>query len=355
MIFKKISTALLGCTCIFSLAHAELITTVRFTEPEGTVRADERIQVWLTLTVEEGSDPLILDRNALAPDFGLPQRLVPTVGDLYRDYFEGSYVLEVGPVNVPFSNWDYFYPSYNYWPCGDASPLMYCGNGNYTYVPGRDRVGEAFDSRIYSSEGTFTLYPGESRDFLVISYEPYKGMAPPGTYEVLQAGLGFGFQGDVDDGWAYFGQSNLGQACESHSSSCTFKRTVIPVPGANSVVGIDVQPGDDDNYIETEGNYSDKVTVDIAGNDFFDASMIDPATLAFGPLGAGAFDAAGTIKDRNADGHDDLRVRFRVKDTGISCELQSPSVVEISGESFAGEAFSGAESIRTPECPSCHP
>ena len=121
---------------------------------------------------------------------------------------------------------------------------------------------------------------------------------------------------------------------------------------------IDVEPNDPDNYVETEGNFSDKVNVAIIGDNNFDATQVDATTLKFGageavPLPLGT---PGIIRDADGDGlADDLQVKFRIADTGITCEYAEAA--ELTGETFSGDAFSASDSVTTPDCPTsgCHP
>jgi hypothetical protein len=123
-----------------------------------------------------------------------------------------------------------------------------------------------------------------------------------------------------------------------------------------SDVSIDIEPNDPDNYVETEGNYSDMMYVAILGNPDFDATQVDATTLALGPTEAAALNPPGIVRDADGDGNaDDLQLKFRIVDTGITCEYTEP--VDLTGRTFSGDVFSASGSITTPDCPTagCHP
>jgi probable HAF family extracellular repeat protein len=120
-------------------------------------------------------------------------------------------------------------------------------------------------------------------------------------------------------------------------------------------IDIDIQPNDDNNYVETEGQFSDKMHVSILGSNVLDAGQIDAATVRFGPAAAAPHVLPGTIVDTNEDGYNDLKLRFRTGATGIVCEQIDAPV--LTGEIFAGELITGTDSVTTPDCPTagCHP
>lgn len=127
------------------------------------------------------------------------------------------------------------------------------------------------------------------------------------------------------------------------------------IEGAKSVADIDIQPSDENNVVETEGGFSDKMFVSILGSNYFDVGQIDAATVRFGPAEASPHKLPGTFVDTNGDGYSDLNLMFRIGATGITCEeIEDP---ELTGEKYDGNSFSGSDSVTTPDCPtsSCHP
>jgi probable HAF family extracellular repeat protein len=120
-------------------------------------------------------------------------------------------------------------------------------------------------------------------------------------------------------------------------------------------VAIDIQPNDANNFVETEGEFSDKMYVSVLGSNVLDAGQIDATTVRFGPAESAPHKLPGTIVDTNEDGYSDLKLTFRTGATGIVCEQIDDLV--LTGEEFGGESITGSDSVTTPDCPSegCHP
>lgn len=79
----------------------------------------------------------------------------------------------------------------------------------------------------------------------------------------------------------------------------------------------------------------------------FDATTVNPATVRFGRTGAEAAPVRSALKDVNGDGKIDMILHFETRDTGIKCGDTSAS---LTGQTAGGEAFQGADSIRTAGC-----
>jgi hypothetical protein len=123
------------------------------------------------------------------------------------------------------------------------------------------------------------------------------------------------------------------------------------------VVDIVVQPNDPDNFVKTDGNFSDKMFVSIEGSAEFDATQVDSATVKFGPAEVSPHIIPGVINDRNKDGFDDMELRFRIADTGLGCDLVDEAVT-LTGETNGGLIqFESSDVVTTTECvaTSCHP
>ena len=110
-------------------------------------------------------------------------------------------------------------------------------------------------------------------------------------------------------------------------------------------VAIDIKPGSDPNSI----NIWDRgvIPVAIIGTADFDASSVDPATVAFGPAGAAIAHLAGHISDVNGDGLQDLLLHFSRSETGIVC---GNTGAVLTGQTFAGLAVEGEDSVRPVPC-----
>jgi hypothetical protein len=116
-------------------------------------------------------------------------------------------------------------------------------------------------------------------------------------------------------------------------------------------VAIDVIPGDPANKVYP--NKSGQLPVAVLSAADFDAAQVDPATLRFGSAEAAV---AGAPVITNVDGEfgPDTTVKFKVQEAGIFC---NDNAVDLSGETYAGEPFTGTDSIDASECETggCHP
>jgi hypothetical protein len=79
----------------------------------------------------------------------------------------------------------------------------------------------------------------------------------------------------------------------------------------------------------------------------FDATNVDPFTLAFGPGSASPDPKKVKLKDVDDDGDLDLRVWFRVQESGIAC---GDSTAELTGATFDGTDFSATDILITTGC-----
>jgi len=113
-----------------------------------------------------------------------------------------------------------------------------------------------------------------------------------------------------------------------------------------TTVVIDIKPGSDPNSINPVSN--GVIPVAILTTDTFDATQVDPLTVAFGPIGASESHGRSHIKDVDGDGDMDLVLHFNTQDTGIQCGDTDAS---LTGETFGGEPIAGIDSIRTVPCP----
>ena len=78
----------------------------------------------------------------------------------------------------------------------------------------------------------------------------------------------------------------------------------------------------------------------------FDATMIDPASIRFGP--AGAAPIGSRVYDVNGDGIPDLEFEIRALQTGFACGDTSASVT---AQTFTGRTVEGSDFIRIVGCP----
>lgn len=125
-----------------------------------------------------------------------------------------------------------------------------------------------------------------------------------------------------------------------------------------SLPEIDIDPWNDPNEIDPESTalitVGVKTTSVAAGEPLdFDATQIDPASLAFGPANA-LNQAIPIISDIDGDSDLDAVFAFGTQDTGIVCEDES---AQLTGETYGGESIIATDSIVTTGCDdaSCHP
>ena len=110
-------------------------------------------------------------------------------------------------------------------------------------------------------------------------------------------------------------------------------------------VTVDIHPGSEPNSINPRSR--GVITVAILTTDDFDATTVDPLSVAFGPNGARETHNRGHIEDVDGDGDDDMVLHFRTLDTGIQC---GDSEALLTGQTIDGTSFEGSDSIVTVGC-----
>jgi hypothetical protein len=78
----------------------------------------------------------------------------------------------------------------------------------------------------------------------------------------------------------------------------------------------------------------------------FDATLVDAATVRFGP-NAARNSSPATLQDINGDGKPDLVLHFRDQDAGIGC---GATTATLTGKTLTQQSFGGSEAIRTVGC-----
>ncbi len=233
---KVFATIVLAC--IFSCAaNAALLSTVTFAEQSISVAPDEIVEVWVTLTLDEASDPLFIDHLAGGPSFGLIADVVPSTGQIV---FPSS---DPNAPYVPFSDWGRVRGAEAWSPCGSNPFIAACGSGSYEYADFGYKLEETFLWHTeYNPYGgfeneTFLLSPGESIDFLALAFQPIDGEAQPGTYELYNVRLELLFWGEDTEGNQYNGRTSLGDTCSPRLPECYFSATVVPIPASGWLFG----------------------------------------------------------------------------------------------------------------------
>ena len=106
---------------------------------------------------------------------------------------------------------------------------------------------------------------------------------------------------------------------------------------------IDVKPGSVPNSINPKSHGVTPVAILTTAT--FDATMVDPSSVRFGPNEVRA--AKSHVEDVDGDGNLDRLFHFRTQETGIQCGNRS---VLLTGETFSGHGIEGAEPIVTVGC-----
>jgi probable HAF family extracellular repeat protein len=116
-------------------------------------------------------------------------------------------------------------------------------------------------------------------------------------------------------------------------------------------VDIDVLPDDQANKIYP--NKGGKFPVAVLSGPAFDATQVDPSTVKFG-LGEASPANAPIISDVDGLHGDDTTLKFWMEDSGIFC---NDTEVTMSGETYAGDSFTGTDTIDATDCVTggCHP
>jgi uncharacterized delta-60 repeat protein len=110
-------------------------------------------------------------------------------------------------------------------------------------------------------------------------------------------------------------------------------------------VAIDIKPGSSPNTINPKSN--GVIPVAILTTESFDATLVEPQSVRFGPKGAREAHQKGYLEDVNHDGEPDLVLHFRTQNTGIKCGDTSAS---LTGATLDGVPIQGTGSIKTVGC-----
>ena len=218
---KTLVRRAIGVACFgaATLAQAALPTvSLSFTEASGIVAANETIEVWVTLTVDAASSPLVFDGGAPAP-FGFNAADLPAQGN-YND------PASFGTGRVDFDVYT-----------GVSTNTAYGCSGTFTNVC--DAGAYAFDFHLVSAPGkpsfyglqTLNLQPGQTFNYLFGTFTPVGGLAAPGTYEFFNTYATLVFEGFDANGRGMTAYIDIGQSCAAGPSpNCAFTRTVTAVP-----------------------------------------------------------------------------------------------------------------------------
>jgi hypothetical protein len=110
-------------------------------------------------------------------------------------------------------------------------------------------------------------------------------------------------------------------------------------------ISIDIKPYNKKNRILPRSR--GVISVAALGSQEFDALQIDPETARFGPGEAAAIAWLTRARDVNRDGFIDMILRFKTRKSGIEC---GDSEATLTGQTYAGDQFSGTDDIVTKGC-----
>lgn len=131
---------------------------------------------------------------------------------------------------------------------------------------------------------------------------------------------------------------------EGSNGSLSGAAYVFDLESLISVI-VDIKPGRDSNRINLSSK--GKIPVAVLTTDTFDAIQIDPLTVSFGPAGAGEAHGRAHVTDIDSDGDADLVLHFNTRETGIAC---GDTEATLTGHTFAGQAVTGSDALRTVKC-----
>jgi hypothetical protein len=120
---------------------------------------------------------------------------------------------------------------------------------------------------------------------------------------------------------------------------------------AQQTVQIDVDPWNPANEVWPDDDRAIVISIQSDAG-VFDAAQVDPLSIRFG-TGAAVNFSVPALHDIDGDSDTDIVVAFRTQEAGILC---TEDTVSITGDTYAGDPFTGNDMIATPACPGgCHP
>ncbi len=215
--------------------------------------------------------------------------------------------------------------------------------GTPTKSYGFNCTGNEFGHLYYTELGNLSFYAPDG------STQPGYGLINSGPFINLKNN-DYWLQQEEFSYYAYFFSNYLGEL--SATSSWAYKY-VLPVRDGDVVtalepirsIDIDIKPGSYPNII----NLKSKGVIPVATltNEGFDATTVDPLSVAFGPNKVVEAHGKGHIKDVDGDGDLDLVLHFRNQQTGIAC---GDTEAGLTGETFDGQMIEGLDSIHIVQC-----
>ncbi|WP_415878478.1 hypothetical protein [Methylomonas sp. TEB] len=167
-------------------AQAAYSGSLSFVQPTGTVVATDNIPIWLKLSLDATSDPLVFSSTGGGnPPFGINPANYPSSFTYYDSntsqsrYIDNGVLITVDSISLSTSI-----------GCAGTFLADSCSSGPYEFN---------FDSSPNSilSKQNIALNPGDSVEYLLGEFTPKNGAAAAGEYEFYTAGLSLYFYGTV--------------------------------------------------------------------------------------------------------------------------------------------------------------
>jgi hypothetical protein len=114
---------------------------------------------------------------------------------------------------------------------------------------------------------------------------------------------------------------------------------------AIKIIGLDIKPDSQTNKINPRSK--GVIHAAVLTSEDFDALLVDPDTVLFGPAGAAKAHTQAHVEDVDYDGDMDLLFHFKTQETGIQC---GDTEATLTGNTWGGTPISGTDSVNTVGC-----
>jgi hypothetical protein len=181
--------------------------------------------------------------------------------------------------------------------------------------------------------------PGNAPNAVEIETEPANGIATPRADNTIR------YSPDFD----FFGEDSFEYRLTDANGDSDVATVTVGVFFVSGQVPIDIIPNSDGNDLNLRAGQGAGISIAILSvGEFFEApNEIDPLTLKFGPR-EGNIWGSPRVRDVDADGDDDLVVKFLIQQTGIPCGDTHAILI---GRTFDFQPISGRDTINTFNCP----
>jgi hypothetical protein len=181
--------------------------------------------------------------------------------------------------------------------------------------------------------------PGNLPNGVAIETEPANGTATPQTDNTIN------YSPNSD----FFGEDSFEYRLTDANGDSDVATVTVGVFFVRGQVPIDIMPNSDGNDLNLRTGQGAGIDIAILSiGEFFEApNEIDPLTLKFGPR-EGNIWGSPRVRDVDADGDEDLVVKFLIQQTGIPC---GDTHAILFGRTFDFQSISGRDTINTFNCP----